>query len=405
MKKHNSSLIACEKNMYIMMLLLCFIFVLLSIIFSKKIFATDTKSLKYEEQIFYKNENPIDLDKIIQNNTTDKIKQELIVEEIDMEYTTKYKNNNELANGVIQVIQEGRIGKQNAVIIRKYENENLISEQLVAENIIKAPVERIVEIGTGNNYYNPKVKVGDTVYIVSNSASVRLNADSNSEKICTLNKNDDAKILEIEDDWYYISAARIKGYIQSNCVTTKLPESLQKLENSGVSRQELMSKLSFDMDLRNPTGMSLEQFKKVLGDDKNDKNGVFASNAEYFYYIEKQYKINGIFVASVGIHESGWGTSTIANNKKNLFGYGAVDSNPYGGAFSFGSYSEGIDMIARVFVKYYLNSKNTTIYDGASADGKFYSGSTLSAVNSRYASDKNWANGVYKWMQYLYNKI
>ena len=38
--------------------------------------------------------------------------------------------------------------------------------------------------------------------------------------------------------------------------------------------------------------------------------------------------------------------------------------------------------------------------------GKFYSGaSTLSAVNNKYASDKNWANGVYKWMEYLYNKI
>ncbi len=106
-----------------------------------------------------------------------------------------------------------------------------------------------------------------------------------------------------------------------------------------------------------------------------------------------------------GIHESGWGQSTIANQKKNLFGYGAVDSNPYGGAYSFGDYAEGIDLVARVFVQYYLNPKGSSIYDGSLASGKFYSGPNLSAVNAKYASDKNWANAVYQWMEYLYNKI
>ena len=58
-------------------------------------------------------------------------------------------------------------------------------------------------------------------------------------------------------------------------------------------------------------------------------------NAQYFYYVEKQYNINGLFVAAIGIHESNWGTSKIAKDKKNLFGYGAYDSNPYNGAYQF----------------------------------------------------------------------
>ena len=62
-------------------------------------------------------------------------------------------------------------------------------------------------------------------------------------------------------------------------------------------------------------------------------------------------------------------------------------------------------MIARVFVKYYLNPKGTPIYGGETAAGTYYEGATLSAVNKRYATDKNWANGVYKWMTYLYNKL
>ena len=107
----------------------------------------------------------------------------------------------------------------------------------------------------------------------------------------------------------------------------------------------------------------------------------------------------------MAIHEGGWGTSKIAQDKKNLFGYGAYDSNPYGGAFDFETYSEGIDLVARVLVKHYLNEKGTKIYDGETATGKYYNGPNLKGVNTRYASDKNWANATFKWKKYLYERL
>jgi len=101
-----------------------------------------------------------------------------------------------------------------------------------------------------------------------------------------------------------------------------------------------------------------------------------------------------MFLAAVAIHESGWGTSKIAINKKNLFGYGAYDSSPYESAWSFETYSECIDLLARVFTKYYL-----------SENGKFYNGTSLTSVNTRYATDKGWANKVYSHMKTLYGKL
>lgn len=407
MKKHNNKLSAYNKKLYVaIIVLLCLFFAFIIVFFCDKIFVVKSEAVTEIENLeFLKNENPIDLDKIIETNINEKIQEEMVVQEIDMEYTTKYKNNSELANGVIQVLQEGRIGKKNAIIIKKYSNNELVSEQQVAENIILAPVERIVEIGIGNTYNNFNVNVGDVVYVVANSATVRLTPDENAEKICTLNKNDEIKVLKVEGDWYFVSNVEIKGYIPKNCVTTKNPNKIENEAENEYTKQQLLGNLDFGMDLRKPSGLSLNQFKKVLSGNSNDKNKIFEDNAKYFYYIEKQYNINGIFVAGVGIHESAWGNSVISKNKKNLFGYGAVDSNPYGGAYAFDSYSEGIDLISRVFVKYYLNPAGTKIYDGTITDGKFYSGSTLSAVNSKYASDKNWANGVYKWMKYLYEKI
>lgn len=161
---------------------------------------------------------------------------------------------------------------------------------------------------------------------------------------------------------------------------------------------------TFDMQLNKPSGLSLEQFQKILKDSK-DVNKIFEQNADYFYYVEKQYNINGVFVAAIGIHESNWGTSKIAKDKKNLFGYGAYDSNPYNGAYKFSNYSESIDLISRVLVKYYLNPRGTSIYGNEKAVGTYYSSPTLSGVNQKYASDKNWANAVYKHMQYLYGKL
>ena len=51
------------------------------------------------------------------------------------------------------------------------------------------------------------------------------------------------------------------------------------------------------------------------------------------------------------------------------------------------------------------NPKGTEIYDGQTATGMYYNGPTLTGVNTRYASDKNWANAVFKWMTYLYNRL
>ena len=139
------------------------------------------------------------------------------------------------------------------------------------------------------------------------------------------------KVLDIIQNWYKISYKNMIGWVKSECTTyiNLKADKEQQYENetSEKTKQQLLSTVGFGMQLNKPSGLTLEQFKKILSDDK-DINKVFRNNAEYFYYIEKQYNINGVFVAAVGIHESEWGTSKIALQKNNLFGYGAYDSNP-----------------------------------------------------------------------------
>ena len=361
------------------------------------------------EKIKISNAKIVDVyDFIIKNNhNKDVTKEEIVEEEEELEYITKYENNSSLPKGTIQVTQEGRNGKQKVYIRKTYNNDEVINEEQIKSTITKSAVNKIVEIGTAGYSSNYKVKVGDTLYVTSDRLSVMLENSEESQKVGTILKNTEVKLLQIGDYFYQINGGGVIGWVNKDSLTYINPNlSSAEIEENygGMTKSQALKKLSSDMNLNIPSGLSLEQFKKVLNDPK-DKNKILYNNAEYFYYAEKQYNINGIFVAAVAIHESNWGTSKIANNKNNLFGYGAYDSSPYNSAYSFSDYSESIDLISRVFVKYYLNPTGTKIYNGEIANGKYYNGNTLSAVNKKYATDKNWANSVYNHIKYLYNKL
>ena len=104
-------------------------------LFSRKILLSEAHEAyaSVENYELVSNKNPINIEEILKENTNRKIEEEMVLDEIDLEYTTEYRNNPSIPKGTIQVLQEGRDGKQNAIIIKKYENGELISEELVAE--------------------------------------------------------------------------------------------------------------------------------------------------------------------------------------------------------------------------------------------------------------------------------
>ena len=343
------------------------------------------------------NAEKVNIEEIIENNVQ-KNKEQIITEQEELEYITEYKNYKDLPIGVMQVQQEGRTGIQQITIKRTYDDQQEYQDELINSIIIKAPVNKIVEIGTAKNKVTYKITKGSNAYITSDRADIMREDTLDSSKITTLSKNTEIKVLDISDNWCKISVDGQVGWVKSENLTSLNPN------ESYPDKTNTVTKLEFNMALNKPSGLTLEQFQKVLTDSK-DTNKIFSENAEYFYYIEKQYNINGLFVAAIGIHESAWGTSKIAQSKKNLFGYGAYDSSPYSSSYSFTSYSEGIDLIARVLVKHYLNPSGTAIYGNEKATGKYYNGATITGVNQKYATDKNWANKVYSYMEYLYKKI
>lgn len=362
-----------------------------------------------EKVAMEENKNRIDINEILKENTGAVYKKTLNIDEVDLDYTTEYVENSELPTGTIQVKEEGVDGKQMMVIIKTYGGNEYISEERIEGKVVQEAKNKIVEIGTGEGTNNYTPKEGDSLWTTPERVKLREAPNKKANELCDILKDSKVVVMQVvNNNWLKIQVENYIGYSDSACFTNINPNGTTSPNfNVGMqySKEELLSFLDINMDLTLPSGLTVEQFQKVLSGNSGDTQEVLASNAEYFYYAERQYGVNGIFLAAMAIHEGGWGTSKIANDKKNLFGYGAYDSDPYGGAMSFDTYSEGIDLVARVLAKTYLYPAGTDIYDGLIATGTYYNGPTLAGVNTRYASDKNWANGIFRWMSYLYNRL
>ncbi len=128
------------------------------------------------------------------------------------------------------------------------------------------------------------------------------------------------------------------------------------------------------------------------GGDLNNavaKKGYTASNSklygtgDYFKEAEATYGQNALMMFGTAINESAWGTSRIAMDKNNLFGYGAADSDPYNSAYSYNSPRDSImDYAAKTGTSYSM------------ATGKYYYGAhygnKASGRNVKYATDPYW---------------
>lgn len=123
-------------------------------------------------------------------------------------------------------------------------------------------------------------------------------------------------------------------------------------------------------------------------------NTYFKANASNFYKIATSYGMDPRFVFSIGIHESGYGTSNISQAKLNFFGYGAYDSDPYGGAHGYSSMAASIEAVSKGLKNYV--TEGTVYYN--MIKGKGYDPTTIEGCGSIYASDPDWAKKVRQTM-------
>ena len=240
-------------------------------------------------------------------------KEETINEERDVNFPIKYQSVDNLPKGEEETIQEGTNGKNRIVAVRTYQDNQLVEENIIETTSIKDPVPQVVNIGTSEFLSKYKVHLGDIMYVVSDT-SLKESADTKSRELVVIPATLDVKLLELAGDWCKVTYDEKTGYVPASALTsaTVAPEMVEK-----ARVQRILRDVKIDMPLNKRSGLAASDYKKILSGNAADTNKVFEENYQAFFEAEQKYNINGVVLAAIGIHESGWGTSQYARDRHN----------------------------------------------------------------------------------------
>lgn len=195
------------------------------------------------------------------------------------------------------------------------------------------------------------------------------------------------KYYSYDGHYFYTSyPTMIKDYQNSN---TSYPNAVNK-SNPFYNYYQFLSH-------RSKTTLTSANLNTIVNDE-TDSSTTSKMNNMGPYYIEYQntYGTNALLMFGVSGNESNWGRSRIAQDKNNLFGHGAVDSNPYYGANGYDNPQTSIKYHAEKFISNgYLDNEDWR-YNGG------HLGDKLSGINVRYASDPYWGEKAAS-VNYYYN--
>lgn len=145
-------------------------------------------------------------------------------------------------------------------------------------------------------------------------------------------------------------------------------------------------KISKDMDLSQKSGLSKEDFKKLIQNLNKDKSGFFKKNSDLIYDLCAKYEINEIFFCGLIAGESGW---NIEKNHREKCNY--ISMMYKGKLIKYKTPKEGLEAAAKLLHNKYLKE-----------DGIYYNGKTLEGIQKMYCPDSSeWIDLIYNCMEQI----
>lgn len=144
------------------------------------------------------------------------------------------------------------------------------------------------------------------------------------------------------------------------------------------------------VDLRKASDVSAQDLRALLLVKGKTPTNVLYRLAPEFIKAQSSTGVSAQFMFAHAILETGWGSSTIAEYKNNLFGYQAYDSCPITCSKYFPNGEAGLKLYASKIVNNYLVTS-----------GAYYNGGNVLDMNVRYATDKEWGLKIAGIMQQI----
>lgn len=152
------------------------------------------------------------------------------------------------------------------------------------------------------------------------------------------------------------------------------------------------------LPLRSATTFTASQLDSFINSNTISTSKL-RGTGQAFINAQNKYGVNALLMLGIAINESNWGKSTIAQNKNNIFGINAVDSNPGQAADTFRTVDECINEFAKNWMSYGYLDPNDWRYHGGSLGNKSM------GVNVKYASDPFWGEKAAQHMFTVDNQL
>lgn len=273
---------------------------------------------------------------------------------------------NQLKPGDLVFSNFGAQGKEGPGHVGMYIGDNLTIEAPATGDVVK-----ITSIGKWKDYGHPTYAEGTP------------NGNKKAPKIGIAGENFNPEILidKATGEMRFIAWPTVIDVTKTDVVGEKQTENLPKFASGTVTR-----------NVTSKTGVTAADIdaliSKYCGSDSVLKVGM----GKYFIEAQESSGIDALVLFSIASHESAYGTSKIAKMKSNLFGYGAVDTDPMNKAYNYGSgdsadnVRNGILDISNKIGQWYVKNRGQ--------DSLYKIEHDPSGTGYRYASDTQWDSKV-----------
>lgn len=159
----------------------------------------------------------------------------------------------------------------------------------------------------------------------------------------------------------------------------------------------------FKMDVTEMPKLSENQISTIIGKFFSKSPVISVSDAGGIYKAQQNTGMSALAILSIGALESGYGTSSIAKAKNNIWGWGAANKNPSANAKSFSQMSDGAGQFASGYMKTYYNKYGAkSIYDAGTGNNPAGMGY---AYYDNGGIDSSWASKVGSIMKKFYDTV
>lgn len=156
--------------------------------------------------------------------------------------------------------------------------------------------------------------------------------------------------------------------------------------NNSINKNQPYYNYYMFLTHRTKTNFTATELDTYIKSKTSNSSSKMLNLGSTFISAQNSYGSNGALMFGLAINESAYGLSSIALSKNNLFGHGAVDSNPYYGSTGYSTAADSVKYHAQYFVsRQYLDAVSDSRYYGA------HLGNKESGMNVKYASDPYWS--------------